>query len=286
MAGIPWFLEADLGKESGGFWHIPVLEGYVPQSMDRIIGFRQARNWNAGTLGIGAHFYLCECFLERLWKRPGRQLDTLRKFEFVISPDFPVNENQPAAVNLWNHYRKMAVAQFWQRNGIRVVPTLNWANASSWEFCFDGIPKGGAVSVSTVGVMRNVEARKTWIAGMEEAVRRIQPEVILIFGSPLDFDAGKAEIRRFQADGRKCRVNVGPRTQWLLENERAILSWAARLGIPKGEWEDFRQDVLLKSLTVKDGWEKGKGAGIAAWAGNLIKMTAREWFRNKTAQRE
>ncbi len=54
--------------------------------------------------------------------------------------------------------------------------------------------------VSTVCVMRNKEAQKIWKAGMREAINRLKPECILIYGydTKIDFDFGDVKTRTFK----------------------------------------------------------------------------------------
>lgn len=58
---------------------------------------------------------------------------------------------------------------------MKVIPTVGWAGEESFEFCFDGLPKGGTVAVSTVGVMNNKDAKEIFRRGMEEMIRQVEP---------------------------------------------------------------------------------------------------------------
>ncbi|MFR2626243.1 MAG: DUF4417 domain-containing protein [Collinsella sp.] len=49
----------------------------------------------------------------------------------------------------------MSLGWYWAQQGITVVPTLSWAQSSSYRFCFKGIPKHSTVATSTVGVARD-----------------------------------------------------------------------------------------------------------------------------------
>ena len=72
--------------------------------------------------------------------------------------------------------------------GIKVIPTLSWAEEETFEFCFDGIPKGSIVSISTIGVKRSNEAMNIWKNGVDEMIKRIEPSAILIYGGKIDYD--------------------------------------------------------------------------------------------------
>ena len=79
---------------------------------------------------------------------------------------------------------------FYQSKGIKVIPTISWAEKETFEFCFQGIPKGSVVSVSTIGVKEDKNALRIWNEGMTEMIKRIEPSAILVYGGALDFDYG------------------------------------------------------------------------------------------------
>ena len=54
--------------------------------------------------------------------------------------------NSPFAMQIYNQYRKHWLAAYWQLNGITVYPTISWSDENSYEWCFDGEPRGGASS--------------------------------------------------------------------------------------------------------------------------------------------
>ena len=67
----------------------------------------------------------------------------------------------------------------------------------TFKFCFQGIPKGSIVSVSTVGVKESAEALEIWREGMTEAIKKIKPSVIIVYGGKLDYDYGDINVVYF-----------------------------------------------------------------------------------------
>lgn len=262
---------------------IPSIMSCAPVKVSQLIGFNQAISLKCNQSGIGVHFYLDDYQFERVWNFPNRYVNILKHFGCVAAPDFSMLIGMPKAMMIWNHYRKMAVAQFWQNQGIQVIPTLNWADRDSWDFCFDGMPVGGSVSVSTLGVMKNPVAKKIWYDGMTEAVRRLKPEQILAYGQPIEFDPVGAEVVWFRSEHldrmRKIRKKEnGPRTNFLVQNPRLVYYVASMMGIPKSEWEDFFQETILASLQTKDDYceEKGK---LESWCRKFVELTALNYKR-------
>jgi hypothetical protein len=87
----------------------------------------------------------------------------------------------PIAEQFLNTFRSRWCGWYWQEHGMTVVPTVSWSTARSFEFCFDAIPKGAVVAVSTVGV-RDVE--EAFMAGFAHMCRRLSPSSVVCYGEP------------------------------------------------------------------------------------------------------
>lgn len=173
------------------FWQMPIIkkDNFIPS---KLIGFNYAKTSKEKDVGI--HFYLDDYQFERLWNNPEEYIDILRQYECILSPDFSLYMDMPMPMKIWNIYRSRLIGQYYQSQGIKVIPTLSWAEAETFEFCFEGIPKGSIVSISTIGVKNNKEALKIWRAGVDELIKRIEPSTILIYGGKLDYDYGDIEV--------------------------------------------------------------------------------------------
>ncbi len=132
----------------------------------RLISFNHALSFRGDRETTGVHFYIDDYQFERVWNTPAKYLDLLGRFLCVCSPDFSIFSDFPLAVQHWNHYRSQALAQYWQNHGIRVIPSLNWADETSYQFSFSGVPAEGTVSVSTVGALHCASSYRYWQAGM------------------------------------------------------------------------------------------------------------------------
>lgn len=179
-----------------GFYQIPTLkvEKFIPTDL---IGFNYAKTSENKQTGI--HFFIDDYQFERIWNSPFDYVDILSQYECVLTPDFSLYLDMPMAMKIWNVYRARLVGQILQDRGIKVIPTLTWAEPDTYKFCFDGIGKGGTVATSTVGVMRDKEAKKIWVDGMKEAIKQIKPKTILLYGSKIDFDFGNINVKYFNS---------------------------------------------------------------------------------------
>lgn len=153
---------------------------------DRLLGFNYAKS--SDDHGAGIHFFIDDYQFERVWNSPERYIDVLSRFDCVLTPDFSLYMDMPLPMKRWNVYRSRVLGMFWQRNGLTVIPTLQWAERKTFSFCFDGLPENSVVAVSTVGVKNDKGAVKVWHAGMREAMKRLEPSHVLLYGGDIGFD--------------------------------------------------------------------------------------------------
>ena len=181
----------DIESSSNNFWQMPIIknDNYIPKEL---IGFNYAKTSKEKNVGI--HFYLDDYQFERVWNKPEDYIDILKQYECILSPDFSLYMDMPMPMKIWNIYRSRQIGQYYQQQGIKVIPTLSWAEKETFEFCFEGIPEGSIVSISTIGVKQNKEALKIWKDGVDELIKRIKPSAILIYGGKLDYDYGDIQV--------------------------------------------------------------------------------------------
>lgn len=185
----------DLSNSTNDFWQMPIIEndGYIPKDL---IGFNYAKS--SDNKDVGIHFYLDDYQFERLWNNPGEYTDILSEYDCILSPDFSLYLDMPMPMKIWNIYRSRQIGQYYQSMGIKVIPTISWAEKETFEFAFKGIPKGSIVSISTIGVKRNEEALQIWKDGMDAMIKEIEPSTILVYGGKLEYDYGDINVVYFE----------------------------------------------------------------------------------------
>lgn len=185
----------DYDALTNDFWQMPVIENdnYIPSDL---IGFNFALSSDNKKCGI--HFYVDDYQFERIWNNPDKYIDVLSEYECILSPDFSLYMDMPMAMKIWNIYRSRMIGQYYQSKGIKVIPTMSWAEKETFEFCFKGIPEHSVVSVSTVGVKRDKDALQIWYDGMDEMIKQIKPSTILVYGGKLDYDYGDIKVIYFE----------------------------------------------------------------------------------------
>ena len=185
----------DFENSTNDFWQMPVIQNdnFAP---DDIIGFNYAKSSKEHNVGI--HFYLDDYQFERIWNKPEDYIDILRQYECIFSPDFSLYLDMPMPMKIWNIYRSRQIGQYYQSQGIKVIPTISWAEKETFEFAFKGIPKGSIVSISTIGVKRNKEALKIWQDGMDAMIEEIEPSTILVYGGKLNYNYGDIQVKYYE----------------------------------------------------------------------------------------
>ena len=131
----------------------------------------------------GVHFFLDDYQFERVWNNIDKYTEVLQRFKAVMSPDFSMFTVNPKALQIYQHFRKHFIGAYWQVNGLTVIPTINWADEKSFEWCFDGEPTNSVVGISTVGSMNSKANKEGFYKGYEKMKKRLKPKKILCYGT-------------------------------------------------------------------------------------------------------
>ena len=160
--------------EGAGQYNIPEIAPvyHLPEGLNWI-GFNYVRGCEEPKKH-GAHFFIDDYQFIRVWRDPDRYASRLAQFGAVLSPDFSPYSDFPKAIQVYNHYRKHWCAAYWQLHGALVVPTITWSDPSTFEWCFDGEPKG---------CMSDSEHRSWLVDGFRLMIDRLYPREILWRGS-------------------------------------------------------------------------------------------------------
>lgn len=181
--------------ETDGFYQMPIIQNdnVIP---DDLIGVNYMLTSDNKSVGI--HMYVDDYQFERFWNDPDKHIDKMKEYQCVFSPDFSLYLDMPIAMKIWNIYRSRMLGNYWQRKGIKVIPTISWAEDKTFQFCFDGIPKGSIVSVSTIGVKQDPYALSIWKAGMDAMISKIEPSMILVYGGELEYDYQGIPVKYYE----------------------------------------------------------------------------------------
>ena len=232
-----------------GKWKIPVIPKFKEQPGDfddlLLIGFDKTHVQDEKHLGRMVHFFLYDYRFERVWKNPDADLERLSRYRAVLSPDFSMYLGMAPVMQLYNVFRNRWCGAYWASKGMRVIPTVNWGDESTFDFCFAGIEKGSTVAVSTYMASEhgNRQDQKDWfLPGYNEMLRRIEPERIICYNTPfpemegniipVDYERSGWKYMSFDRNGAEKGLEsylIGGRN----EAERDILE-SYRIGLTKG----------------------------------------------------
>ncbi|MDR0621265.1 MAG: DUF4417 domain-containing protein [Deltaproteobacteria bacterium] len=170
------------GAKFSGFYEIPRLYkvDFIPQG---IVSFEKRQKADKNQW---LHFYTYDEKFECVWNEPEKYLNDIKEFEGVITPDFTVFRDFPFAFQIYNVYRGRALGHWWQSHGLKVIPNVRWGNKKTFGFAFEGIQKGGTVSVGSFGGITIPSNRSFFFKGFDEMLKRIQPNNIVIYGPLTD----------------------------------------------------------------------------------------------------
>lgn len=136
----------------------------------------------AAQFGGALHFFLDDYRFETAWASPERLLPRVSAVGATLSPDFSLWRDMPRAAQVWNVYRNRWLGAYWQSQGLEVIPTASWSTVDTFDFCFDGIPAGATVAISSVGIRASDVDKTLFRTGVRELISRTQPGLLLCYG--------------------------------------------------------------------------------------------------------
>jgi hypothetical protein len=135
---------------------------------------------------LAINFYMHDKTFRQVLTATSRYLPELSKFQCVISPDCSLYRDMPLCLQIVNTYMNRAIGFYLQRNGIYVIPNVRWGDERSFEFCFQGIPTNDIVCISTHGCIRGEENKYYFRLGLEEMLKVLKPQTVLVHGTMPD----------------------------------------------------------------------------------------------------
>lgn len=184
-------------KHCSGRYGMPTLES-VDVKPKKLVPFNYCKTEKHPSGFV--HFCIDDYQFERVWNQPKQYLDLLSRFDGLIAPDFSIYLDMPVPLKMWNIYRSRALANWWTREGMTVVPNLTWSDADSYGYCFEGIPRSSTVFMSTVGVQDD-EYLPALEDGLSHALAACEPSRILLYGGDMGLDFQGVEVVKYKPNG-------------------------------------------------------------------------------------
>ena len=128
------------------------------------------------------NFFLDDYQFERVWNDPNRYVPMLRRFKAVIMPDFSTYTDFPMVIQMYNHYRNLWLARYWQDCGLDVIPQSYFSADGSIDWAYEGMPRQSLLCVSTVGGILRKTAKENFPIGLKRTLQILKPRELLIYG--------------------------------------------------------------------------------------------------------
>lgn len=170
-----------------GMYDVPTVKGLKLKNLNKaeLLGFNYATNpQNMKEHGNSMiHFFLPDSNIERVWNRPDDYIPVFNQYKALIQPDFSQYVGMPKAMLIWQQYRRMWLARYYQDRGLKVIAAPSWSDEESFEYCFDGMPKNSCLCISSVGCIQNPDVRNRFMLGFKETLNRLTPTQIILYGT-------------------------------------------------------------------------------------------------------
>ncbi len=169
--------------QTQGKWGIPLVrkQSINTEQIDLIACSDTKHGESEKNRRKGVHFFVDDYRFEGIYNNPQRTLTRYSQYAFLLTPEFSTYAN----MDLWRQLESTAknrwVGAYWQSKGLTVIPSICWSTARSFDFCFDGVEKKATVAVGMIGSKR---ARRAFLYGFDAMLERLDPSVIIVFGTP------------------------------------------------------------------------------------------------------
>ena len=151
------------------------------------------------------HFFTYDWLFENVYEKPELAMEKLKQYYAVLSPEFSLYWDMPKALQIFSTFKNRWSGAFFQKHGMKVIPTVCCAGDDSYDFCFDGIEQGSVVAVSTYC---REEYKHEFMKSYNKMIEVIKPTGIICYGTP--FDEMTGNIRSISPfDQEELIANMG-----------------------------------------------------------------------------
>ena len=133
------------------------------------------------------HFYIDDTRIPAMGNNIEHFTKRLRKYKYVIAPDYTMYCGAPLAINLRSLFLNRSIAAYWQEHGLNVIPSFNGGDAQTFDYCLAGMPHNSVIACGNVGIKQSPIATKLWKYLVEKAIAELEPIALLIYGTQIDF---------------------------------------------------------------------------------------------------
>ena len=143
--------------------------------------YTRAKNNDTANQNKTIHFFTYDWLFNEIYDNPEKVTQKLKQYYAVLTPDFSVYTDMPIAVQVYNTFKNRWCGAYLQRLGLKVIPTVEWGNEDSFEFCFEGIETGSTVAIATY----HRDNKEAFLKGYTKMLEVINPRQIICYGEKI-----------------------------------------------------------------------------------------------------
>jgi len=136
------------------------------------------------------HFFTYDWLYDVVYDKADTVIEKLGQYYALLSPDFGLYSEMSPALQIYNTFRSRWCGAYWQSLGLRVIPTVEWADEQSYDFCFDGVEQGSVVAVATY----HRHNKKLFMKGYNKMLEVLKPSAIICYGDPFPEMKGNIKV--------------------------------------------------------------------------------------------
>lgn len=120
-------------------------------------------------------------------------LEKIRPFGAMITPDNSLYRNAPLAAQITNIYRSRAIGYRAQCLGLNVITHIRWGTEETYttkvfpeKVAFLGAPKNSIVAIGSYGCISGKDNKYHFKAGLDAMLTELNPTDVIVYGSMPD----------------------------------------------------------------------------------------------------
>lgn len=230
--------------QSSGKYDFPIIKKQdIDINQISFLSFVDAKRNDEENKDKTIHFFTYDWKFEKVYENAEEELEKLSQYYAVLSPDFSMFTNMPLALQIESVFKNRWCGAYWQKQGIKVIPTVSWGDERTFDFCFDGIEKGSVVCVCTY-YRENCE--EEFMLGYNEMLKRIKPSAVLCYDEP--FNEMKGKVKEFLPTTYEWTKNLNwkdlAQFKWEKHNKKV-------LGLNKNDFKFVKYDDPNEKIDLK-----------------------------------
>ena len=84
------------------------------------------------------HFFTYDWLFESVYNKPESVLEKLKQYYAILTPEFSTYKDMPLILQMYSTFKNRWCGAYWQSQGLKVIPTINWGTKKSYDCCFTG----------------------------------------------------------------------------------------------------------------------------------------------------